>query len=130
MKKILVLLFFGVTLGACGQSVIEENRKANFEESQKSIIVYVDETQHDFEDSVLILAIPSVNLENADNLNLTKEDWVIKAQNHEGAYYVIHQEVYAELDLEIGKEFIAYYDGEGESDPPVRFVEEIKLTSE
>lgn len=125
MIRVLSFTLLVVILGACGQQNNENNKNTSYEKRDEGIIVYVEKDTSD--QSYLILTLPSVK-----NINIsdkTRDELIILAQENDGAYYNVSQEKYEELGLEIGKRIVGYYDGEGESDPPVRFTEKIEVIS-
>ncbi|WP_047980240.1 DUF3221 domain-containing protein [Ornithinibacillus contaminans] len=125
MIRVLSFTLLVVILGACSQQNNENNKNTSYEKRDEGIIVYVEKDTSD--QSYLILTLPSVK-----NINIsdkTRDELIILAQENDGAYYNVSQEKYEELGLEIGKRIVGYYDGEGESDPPVRFTEKIEIIS-
>ncbi|MFD2629949.1 hypothetical protein [Oceanobacillus kapialis] len=123
MIRVVAFMLVIVMLGACGE---QNNESASEEIREEGVIVHIEKSDT-FEGDYLLLTLPS--LENTNVLNKTREELIKLAQENNGAFYVVTEEKYEELNLAVGKTIVGYYDGEGESDPPVRFTDKIEVKS-
>lgn len=122
MKKgLFVFVVILIVLSACNQQ--GNNEKTSSLEKHKGTIVNVEEEDGQYY-MLVISGMGDVNI-----FDKTLEELEELAREKDGAYYYIEAETYDELDLTIGAEVIVYYDGQGDSDPPVRDVLQIELIS-
>ncbi|WP_337020142.1 hypothetical protein [Oceanobacillus massiliensis] len=122
MKRVLISILLVVILVACNK---KDNQNTSYAERDEGVVVNVEK---DDTGSYLILTLPRT--ENINLLDKTRDELIKLAQENNGAFYKVSPEKFEELDLEIGQRIVGEYSEVGESDPPVRFTDNIEVISE
>lgn len=126
LKKVGICILLVSIMCACSQQ--ESKNKTSLLE-QAGIIAIVDNTAVSTAESHSILLIPDI--EGSRLANKIEDELIRLAQENQGAYYGVNPEMYEELQLETGMKVKVYWNGDqGDSDPPVREAEEIKVIIE
>lgn len=125
MKKILFVTLLAYLLSACGQ---QENNDTVYQENHEGTIVKIEETDtegNSYNGRYYLLVISDI--QNINFLDKTEDELIKLAQEKDGAYYNVNSEVHEKLNLELGTQIVLYYNGQGDSDPPVRDAEKIEV---
>lgn len=121
LKKVLLITLLACILGACGQQVNENSNNTSYEGKHEGIIVKIEKPDGEgnpYKGSYYMLVVSDV-----ENINITdksEEELITLAQESDGAIYIVNPDMYEDLDLDIGTQIVLYYNGQGDSDPPVR----------